>query len=590
MAGHGPKDPSSDTARLISNTEAAPDLNVIGGPPQSIAERFRAIAKIVGLLAAIAHPKTAEADPAIIAAHAADSPLRAHASGPSLVDLKTKWGVELTLPESAGLDSTAGAKAKFPEINVNIIERDPATGRYHVALHDLWSAVCPISLVTVSHKTQRYESTFTIPYEYARQFDLARSLRPEDHDRFAADVRAQLLHQVADELHGFDWAKAAYRRAHGPELLHDSTVDSLTAVGNASPEGPAALGPESLSESDPENEDLGALRGDDAAKRIMNALQESSPMRVRVIGRELGFSDEDWGRLTELSMDYSGATEDERIFTMVKAYCAGRIKDPELNRELAEIIYSKRRVDATVQGHVDHDSKALYPIPLGLLFLLRRRQRQQESGDPSPDQATGGDPNRGDAAGLRSARPTATATQSSGGRNTATSTAGQSVLQEEASLPSRIKETDLPGIDSDEYRAMRRETLLNDILIFFDGPGVNYRELTEQIQQQRAGLSPRQVEDLLTYRILRAWENCDREKLAKGAIRLEENSELQSALDYCHTPEKIRWARMHARILLGAAEERQQPGNPGSSNDLLDLLTRKALQILRGESKDQGRL
>lgn len=266
---------------------------------------------------------------------------------------------------------------------------------------------------------QESEIMAQVPYEYAREFDLAKQLNAEDSKRLKDFLVQEMQNQlIKDQVAGLD-SKDIYFNAEekgliagmNPQEREGMQVDSIQVIGMASPEGPRERGSETIAVNsiDPENVELATRRAEHAKPTIEQALKEvlegneQALESLDVVGAEAQFAGVEWDGLESMAnrLGYSNPTAEAKIFSMIIDFNDGEIKDPQALESLQEIIGSKRTV--ILQVEYKNDQKETFAIPVPLLALLavapwlRIRRRGSEKGkglENSQKSALSGSPNQ----------------------------------------------------------------------------------------------------------------------------------------------------------------------------------------------------
>lgn len=442
-----------------------------------------------------------------------------------------------------------------------------------------WSILSPVQLDVAWKRLQKGTDTVTIPYEYARAFDTAKPLNPEDYAKAEAYLRQQLERIFAERLIAFDMSERVYRRDHAPESLSQMKIQSIKFLGAASPEaekyGPSSIEPGHV---EPENLELAEMRAmvgrDITIKQLSDMGVDKEALdkaltNMSVESQELQFSAEELRELATLAVEYKGVDEVEKIDALISAYNKGQIKDAAITQRLDEIVAKKRMVQVEIVYENDAKSVLIIPLPLLLLLGLLWPPRRggfidiPPRGRTLPPQGEAPVPPEGVVLG-----PDDTERITEDGR-------------EILGIPGSEIPTDLA-----EREKMQDATLVNDIYMFFDRPetvarGLDYRAIADDFFNHYDQLTNEQDrEAYLTAKILAAWRLHDLGARREAGISSEA---LEEGLDYAHQPKQIQWARIHARELIQLVELRRQ----NNDRDYLDLVSPRVRIALQRQTFKQ---
>ncbi len=474
---------------------------------------------------------------------------------------------------------------------------------------NIWSFIAPVQLELGYEKETQGVMNVALPYELSRLFDTAKPLNPDDFEKIKAYIQEQLRTKFAEALIGLDSSKEAHVFNEGgkqPEM-GEMAVDRMEITGLASPEGPTVRrGDGSVSKQsietirpgskEPENEKLARLRGLHAVEPILAALQEMGIETAHVKtqleqsgvkAEELQFTTDELRELAVLAKSYVADTGDDlhNIILLIIDYNEKMFEDPALADDaeiqkikaaLDRVVAAKRGVTVEIEYHGNQKKKVLIPIPVLLiipllgsaLWALRRRQERRENqervhgrlGTPG----RGGNPPR--AEGPARAFP----------RQRAPRPAGQFWV-----VPGEVRSTRLPAEDTRDYEIIEENTVLNDIAAHFGSSteelrGIGYEGWTNTIHSDWDRFtSEDDRETAWAARILEVWQAADEAVIAQRTGNEDIN------LHYAQDPEKIRYARMHARELIRLARTRRESENAGQRADYDDMLNDRIVSLTR---------
>ena len=233
-----------------------------------------------------------------------------------------------------------------------------------------------------------------------------------------------------------------------------------------------------------------------------------------------------------------GNDEIERIYNLIKDYNAKKIYDKNIIEQLDQMIGMKRLVEITINYGKEEKRRILIPIPLlpiiigiSLPGLVRRRNRKKET------------------------------------------------EEKVAETSSILRATELPPENSPEYQDMKERVIIDDFGMFFDKKetaerGLNYRNLTGDVQRRYNDFKNSAEREMhLTNEILKAWKTHDIKCRQEAGIPPDR---IESGLDYENQPYQIRWAKMHARILIILTDKNRRIGR-----DYRDTLDEMISNILK---------
>lgn len=540
----------------------------------------------------------------------------------SAEELLRDFGVVVDSLSRSSLNTLASRKIGWPSLMHTFGSRDE-DGNVTSSLHKGLSLLCPVALVWNVRLGETDSLQVRLPYTYSRLFDTAQALRPEDLNRVSAAIDSQVREQLSNQLRGLGFTKSAYLAQHPDyDRRADGQLTSLRTVGEASPEGPAKYGAESIpgisddgspgfQEEFSENTGLAYRRAvnlDTAVRRKLKELGvsgvDSIPQSLE--GRQGQFTPAQIERLLHLSASFPGKTPRAQVFSLVQAYNDGAIADPAVNAELAGILYGGRAATSYAEVDGRSESKTIIPLPLALVpFLFLRRRRNGQTPPPvnppaaqpvpGPSGSEGGG-QAGTASGERTPDSAAHG-KTDQGRDVRTAGVEQgnshAASLEGETIPLAapiIRNTEMPARGSEPYRQMYREVLVNDISFDPSAERYNYVQLAATLKPRLQGMDSSEQELVYTAAILEMWRRGDLSALMESGVPIENYPDLlKDKLAYDRKPGQIRWARMHAIVLMEAVEEQQRHGASGRMRDLEDVLRSKALEWIRTED-EQGRI
>lgn len=424
----------------------------------------------------------------------------------------------------------AGSDFQRPEMRATFFEVDQEG---HLKFN-IWSLAALLQAEVPYTSNENGKITVRLPFEYARLFaqdEKADKLHsPEDLKKIGEFVDQEFQKQFAEILYGWDWSKKIYQ-SHHEEPPTNMEIKNIEITGTASPEGPRGKSAETIKYGaiDQENIELAFKRGrigieiakEWLGKSGVNLKQlEEAASKMQV--KEIQFSNRELFELAILSRKIRGNDEMEKIYNLIKDYNAKKIQDKDIVEQLDQMIGMKRLVEITINYEKREKRRILIPIPLlpiiigvSLPSFTRRRNRKLET---------------------------------------------ERKIAETSSI---LQTTKLPPENSPEYQDMKERVVIDDFGMFFDKKetaerGLNYRNLTDDVQRRYNDFkNSAEREIFLTNEILKAWKAHDIKCRQEAGIP---SDRIESGLDYENQPYQIRWAKMHARILIILADKNRRIG------------------------------
>ena len=417
-----------------------------------------------------------------------------------------------------------------------------------------WALDNPILklLFPVISRLEIYQGEFgkvgvvTIPYHYARFFDSAKPLDPEDHKKLSEYINQRLSEEFAKRVIdlGFGIGQRLDPESE-KEKISKIGIKSIHIVGRASPEGPQEKGPSTLEIGaiDEENIKLAELRAQVGGELTLEELKKlgvdlKNIPQISYKGEEVQFTEKEFEELEKLASKLGYPN----VFELIIDYNDNKIQDEEALNILDRIVASKRGIEVHIEYNDGEVTKILIPIPLLpllLLFFRRRRRLSEIIPEESilPSEST---PSLGEGPQL-------------------------SEIPKLEAIPINVSDLQhwgklLSEIPPDEYESMKWQALINDLYRFFDDPdtirrGLSYRAITEAIVRDYDRFSNKEELELaVAYLILEKWREHDIKARQEAGISEEK---LEIGLDYINQPNQIRWALIHARLLIQLAEIRR---------------------------------
>lgn len=396
-----------------------------------------------------------------------------------------------------------------------------------------WESLAIPAQVELSRSVEKKQiSSFDIPYEYARLFakdeHAGDPLRAEDYEKMSNFVDQKLKEELADVLYGLDFNEEIYRDRHGKEKKTNLHVNNLRVTGFASPEGPVEMGPETLVKHniDPENIDLAKHRAKSASNIVREKLTKMGVTTDfgQTLGIEQDFTDQENFELDDLAMVQDSDNREmrlEKIFNLVREYNDGTLDNARAEK-MDKILAEKRKVQ--VELDYEGKKKEVLLIPISWLYLLPlaypllRRNRRNGDGPENGPRRSGGP------LGME--------------------------------IPRLVREIQLPEPGTLEYMSLEERALVDDLAVYLDDPdvisrGINYGELVVSAASELDNTDRGSLEQEVATAILREWRECDRMRRSEAGISAEN---LDKGLDYENQSAQVRWAKMHARLIVNFAE------------------------------------
>jgi hypothetical protein len=502
-----------------------------------------------------------------------------------------------------GIDSQqTGAERSFDSIDVDatFFERLPDGS----IQFNVWSLLAPAQLDVSWKKLGLERAMITVPYEYARAFDTAEPVRPEDHAKAEAYLKQQLEQQLFEVLYGFDVSKNVYRMDHAPETPANMLIHEMKFGGSASPEaekyGPASIQPGSIENENVRLAELRAQFGKDVtieqlrSAGISPEILDAALQSVR--GEEAQFSDAEMQDLAALASGEQGADELEQIMNLIMKYNHGELTDPVIKAQLDTIVGSKRNVSVTVDFEGGQKKTLLIPLPLTLLIPLllvgiRRPNIKQVGKDIRDALLQGGRYYVGPttrSTNQQTTSPTIKSSEATGGETLTTT-----VPEVSQGYLESISRIEVPASETVEFQEMQERSVVDDLYVFFDRPetmqkGLNYRSIVDTVRERFDSFSDSMQRELFaTALILEAWKEHD--AAARRSAGWSEDS-IHRGLDYENQPKQVQWARIHAHELCSLAEAARKLDPAQKEIDYVSLLAptvRRLTQrrVLRGAGR-----
>lgn len=448
--------------------------------------------------------------------------------------------LEINLGKSEG---PVQRKFQWPEFRATFFEGVDERGN---AKFNIWSLIAALQVEIPFVDKSEGKVTIQLPFEYARLFaedaGSDKPLNPDDLKKAREFIDHEFKNQFAEILYGWDWSKKVYGHSK-KEKPENMILRSIEVTGTASPEGPQTKGPETITPGniDPENIALAMKRGR-AGLSLSKEWLERSGVNLRQLedsifrlqAKELQFTETELLNLENYASRMPGHDDMERIFNLIQSYNQKTIQDRDIIDRLDQLVGAKRMVEITINYEKNENRRILIPIPLlpiiigiALPGLIRRRNMRKGI--------------------LESFSP--------------------------------MQNVDLPPQESPKYQEMLERTIIDDLGIFFDnketiGRGLNYRKLTEDASRRYADSKDDGERELhLAREILEAWKIHDTKCRQEAGF---DHDHLEAGLDYENQPHQIKWARMHARALIGLISENRKSGK-----DYRDALDGKISEMLK---------
>jgi len=314
-------------------------------------------------------------------------------------------------PKESSSDTTRNFRQETVDthfkVQQNIFSTDKETGKKKFNVTKL---LFPVQFTWTKDKKATANLNIDVPYEYARKFTAdekaGAAIDGSEHqamaDKFADDMRTKFV----DAISGWDKNPET---GDEPEKSHNVKITDVSIEPFASPEGPQGKGAKTLKPDaiDEENLELAQARGQASRNEFIQSLQDvgvdiDSVQQhledMNINAEELQFSNQEMFDLDMLAMrlGYQGATEEDRIFSMIVDYNDSKFdNNKEVKETLDGIIASKRLVTINANFEGDYQKKFTLPFPILLLLLFalprlkRLLKRLFKSGkgkpDPEPD-------------------------------------------------------------------------------------------------------------------------------------------------------------------------------------------------------------
>lgn len=414
-----------------------------------------------------------------------------------------------------------------------------------------------------------------VPYKYARLFNLAEPLREEDHEKWSEYVRGEISRQLRDKISLLN-VSDKLKREFRPQVTNPK-IKEVRVISTSSPEGEYEMGPQTIipENIDEKNIELSKLRGQDAYDAVVEELgklgiSKDQIPEVSINPIELQFTAEEWARLSVLAQDYFGASDVEKIFNMVVEYNDNKIENEALQKELHEIIGSKRSVE--IEFELEGGKKDVYTIPLPILLLALLKLRRKPELKPTPEPLPGPEP-----VPTPGPRPVPEPRPEPGPRPT------PEPQPEPAPMPSPTPEPQpepmpspepLPPVQPPDVE-QEKIALTDDLWLYFDDPetirrGIDYRKMADVVlaNYDKFENNEQRVQYLASM-MLDAWVEHD--VVCRREAGWDE-SHLMDSLDYRNQPEQIRWALAHAGVLMKLVEGKRNAVIDEKSIDYFDLM------------------
>lgn len=442
-------------------------------------------------------------------------------------------------------------------LNQVVIEKDKDGKLYFNPL----KLIAPVQLEKVSDQKTINNFKFSIPYEYARLFNSAKPLNSEDHEKVKKYISNELNKVFEDKIRGLNFSIETEQEIN-KDKKHPE-IEKISVSGFASPEGLNQKGPETIEKGniDKENIELARLRAEKALEITLEDLEKigipkDSVDKVlkEIKVEETQFSTEEFAKLTVLSKDWQGATPLEKIFNMIVDYNDGKINNPEIVKNLHEILASKRKIE--IEGAFKANEKNIYSVPLPLLLCLlpfiRKRERRNEDNEKNNGQQDKQDK------------------QEKEDLNKQEDKNFKKELINVEPLPVKPE-------DDEQFPEKIKISLCDGLYNFFDHPdtirrGLNYRALCDEVNNNFEKFSSdNDREQYLTRKILYAWKEHD--IIARREAGWSEEN-IAQGLDYENQPNQIYWALAHAKVLLRLIKEKRSFDQNGQSIDYINLMSK----------------
>jgi hypothetical protein len=457
--------------------------------------------------------------------------------------------------------------------------------------------IAPIQIEKVVDKKSENSFKFNVPYEYARLFNSAKPLSPEDHEKVQKYISKELQKKFEDKLKGLNLSIETEREIKGPQKPE---LTELKVSGFASPEGPQQEGPSTIESKniDKENIELAKLRAEQALGITVENLEKLGVDKKsidqivsEIKAEELQFSVEEFSKLTLLSKEWKGSTPLEKVFNMIVDYNDGKIKDQQKLKELHQILASKRKVE--IEVGLKGEEKKIYAVPLPLLLLaalpfIRRREKssEQPSEQPleQPSEQSSEQPSGGS-----SEKPFKQPSESIPEQNLKSTINIESSEQNLEPTIESINPLPVKPEEDSNFNEKVKIALVDDLYKFFDDQetirrGLNYRKLCEEMLVNfNKFSSDYDREQYLARKLLQLWKEHDINARREAGWN---ESDIHQGLDYENQPNQMLWALAHAKVLLRLIKEKNKLQETGKKVDFLDLMSQDVENYMNEKSKD----
>jgi hypothetical protein len=502
------------------------------------------------------------------------------------------------------LDEKIDKNLKWPDFDLTFfkLNKDGKLG------FNWTSLIAPLNINIAWEKEGEDTETADIAYHWSRDFNSAQASNEDDKQKLLDIMNEEFSQQFLDGLMGLDTSKDVFRYAH-PEWQDEQSVRQITSlriVGTTSPEGPEAKGPVTVKPGaeDAENQALGTRRAKDVAQIFPEFLKQHGidekilAETFKDIGsQEIQFTNQEMEELTQVANELGmpGSDNLERIFNLIKEYNEEKIEDNKILQKLDQIIASKRGaiIKMETQSKVKH--YLIIPIPLLLLLLFKRPpwiarkkkeqgQKEQLQGEeklPQPPSEIDKEKYRlGDGEEIELSsypkpslpiekykyyqKQLETLPKINRKNRQEINDQRKKIEGILPTIQAEMREIlgksqpvfdkiDMPKTNSNEYKAMEEEVMLQDISRFWDDKnairrGIDYPEMATGIDRVKTIFKTEsEQEQYLAMMILAAWEKHDK------VARIEAGwhaADLGQGLDYHHQPRQIQFALMHAKKII----------------------------------------
>ena len=426
-----------------------------------------------------------------------------------------------------------------------------------------WSLLSPVQVEAGYDVENKNIAKFNIPFEYSRLFDSADELSDSDKVAIKEYIDNQLKHELEQTLIFLDVSdntKDVYKTEHGIDSTdlrsNNIVIDSIKITGTASPEGLDSKGASSLDSGyvDQENLDLASKRAEKIEPWLLESLKElgvDEDVITKIDAKEIQFTNEEYSALSNIvqKVGLDLANDREAVFRLVQMYNDNKFVDnPEIQKQLNEIIGNKRSVEVTIYTHGKESKKVVIPLPVLLLLLaavplLLKKRRENAVADNGvenvPDNAS---------------------------REVFTDEVidfSRDLSENDANFVSLYHDTDdfvmNGGVELQEKEEM---TYIDDIDRYYDDEvtinrGLDYHKMIIEISQIADRYdNEADLELAVSHILLTRWKEHDQRARQEVDITSEEG------LDYHTNKDQVIWARLHAKELIKLADiYRQDPNN-----------------------------